>query len=681
MIKYIKKVFKKFDYFSVYIHFHYKHKDRYKSTIGGLTFIILMILVIVYVSLNIQNFIRRKNLSIISYDNYINETDIISFDNFSMSFAFGLECQNYEKFGNLNDIYDLFVFSLKYVQLERNNSILRSKKKFNVNFHKCSYLDFKNKFNETVDFLGLKYYNCPDNLTEPIRGLYSHEKYYYYEITVSANENNEFDLYYNLLTDSDCKLSLFYTDSSLDLKNHYKPYSQHISQRYLQLSPVDFKKKDIYFLLYKFDSYENLLFQWMKSYYYVAFEKQQDNINYKGSNRFTEKPEDYDKFAKFFLRGDTKRIQIERHYMKLTEFVAQMMSLFSSAFFILNIITWFINKFFLYNSIMKNIFLFKKGKEIVLNNVNGTKASYDRRFIKNYFNFTKITCGIHNKKNFLDNINETIKVMNNNEIIKNINKIDIKKQRINFQKSIKNDEVSSNCAKNNFSINNNNNINLNNSEDNEQSLSSSSLKIKKQKVNLNNFYNKKRKKSVKFELIDNEDNNSKIELKDDLNIKKETKKYSYKKLNKNIAYINKKRNSFSNSIINIHLNLLESLILIICPCLACKNLSKKKKLLENGKEKIFESLDVLNYLKLTQELKFLEIIFLNKNEYNILKYISKPCISLVNKYSEENTIKKTDKEKLNEFFENYKILLQNKNKTLHQQKLEKIIEIEINNLF
>ena len=104
-------------------------------------------------------------------------------------------------------------------------------------------------------------------------------------------------------------------------------------------------------------------------------------------------------------------------------------------------------------------------------------------------------------------------------------------------------------------------------------------------------------------------------------------------------------------------------------------------MLENGKEKIFESLDVLNYLKLTQELKFLEIIFLNKNEYNILKYISKPCISLVNKYSEEKTIKKTDKEKLNEFFENYKILLQNKNKSLHQQKLEQIIEIEINNLF
>ena len=97
MIKYIKKVFKNFDYFSVYIHFHYKHKDRYKSTIGGLIFIILMLLVVVYVSLNIQNFIRRKNLSIISYDNYINETDIISFDNFSMSFAFGLECFNIKK--------------------------------------------------------------------------------------------------------------------------------------------------------------------------------------------------------------------------------------------------------------------------------------------------------------------------------------------------------------------------------------------------------------------------------------------------------------------------------------------------------------------------------------------------------------------------------------------------------
>ena len=34
--------------------------------------------------------------------------------------------------------------------------------------------------------------------------------------------------------------------------------------------------------------------------FFVAFEKQQENINYKGLNRFSEKPEDYDKFAKFF---------------------------------------------------------------------------------------------------------------------------------------------------------------------------------------------------------------------------------------------------------------------------------------------------------------------------------------------------------------------------------------------
>ena len=671
MIKYIKKVIKQFDYFSVYIHFHYKQKDRYKSTIGGLIFMILMILIIVYVGLNVKSFINRNNLTIISYENYINETDVINFDNFSMSFAFGLECQNYEKYGDLKDIYDLFEFSLKYVQLERNNSILRSKKKFDVNFHKCSYIDFNNNFNETVDFLGLQYYNCPDNLTEPIRGLYSHEKYYYYEITLSANENIEYELYNKLLSDGDCKLSLFYTDSSLDLKNHYKPYSQHISQRYLQLSPIDFKKKDIYFMLYKFDSFENLLFQWSKTYYHVGFEKEQDNNNYKGSKRFSEKPEDYEKFAKFFLRGDTKRIQIERHYMKLNEFVAEMMSLFSSAFFILNIIAWFINRFFLYNSIMKKIFLFKKGNEIIFNNINGTKMSFDRRFIKNYFNFTKITCGVHNNKNFLDNINETIKVMNNNDIINNIKKIDMK--RINFQKN-KNDENSLNSVKNIYYFNNKNNSN---SEENEQSILSNSLKIKKHSIN--NLFDK-RKRNVKFDITENENNNSKIELKRDINQKKDSIKYSYKKLNKNIAYVNKRKNSYSNSIINIQLNTFETLILLICPCFASKNLRKKNQLLENGKEKIFESLDVLDYLKRSQELKFLEIIFLNKNEYNILKYISKPCISLVNKYSEKKKIKKTDKEKLNEFFENYKILLQNKNKSLHEKKLEKLIEKEINNL-
>ena len=59
-------------------------------------------------------------------------------------------------------------------------------------------------------------------------------------------------------------------------------------------------------------------------------------------------------YAKVFIRADTKRTIIKRTYQKLTEFAANMSSLFSQIYLLLFITVTYLNRMLCYNSIMNN---------------------------------------------------------------------------------------------------------------------------------------------------------------------------------------------------------------------------------------------------------------------------------------------------------------------------------------
>ena len=104
-------------------------------------------------------------------------------------------------------------------------------------------------------------------------------------------------------------------------------------------------------------------------------------------------------------------------------------------------------------------------------------------------------------------------------------------------------------------------------------------------------------------------------------------------------------------------------------------------LLKNEKKKFFENLDILTYLKNLQQIQVLNYILFEKYQINLIEFISKPCISLVNEYSNNNNIKKKDENlEIEKFFEYYKILIKKKNKNNFEIKLNEIIENEMKNL-
>ena len=78
----------------------------------------------------------------------------------------------------------------------------------------------------------------------------------------------------------------------------------------------------------------------------------EDYSIYKGLNRTTKKVEDYESYAKLYLRVDNLRIEIKRRYQDFMEYYADSSSLLLSVF-------WILGKIFaIYDKIKTKVFLF-----------------------------------------------------------------------------------------------------------------------------------------------------------------------------------------------------------------------------------------------------------------------------------------------------------------------------------
>ena len=97
-------------------------------------------------------------------------------------------------------------------------------------------------------------------------------------------------------------------------------------------------------------------------------------------------------------------------------------------------------------------------------------------------------------------------------------------------------------------------------------------------------------------------------------------------------------------------------------------------------------MDILTYLKNMQLLELLNFILLDPKENIILKVLSKPSISLVNRidiYDQLHLKYNVDinDEEMNQFYGAMKLLHDKKNRTSIEGRLFKIASIEMQNLF
>ena len=352
----MKKYIKYFDYFGVNVHFLYQSEYKYHSVTGGLLFIFFILLTITYIACNLKPFLTRKNMTLIFYDKKIETTDEIDFENYTSRFAFGFICDGYE---NRSRFEDLFKIEPQYVVMSSINGE-RKKKKEILEYHNCDYNDFYNEFNESFDINGFNRVFCPNETKRNVNGIYQDEIFRYIEIGISVidPENNVNEIT-NLIHNHECRLAVHHIDTAVNVYDYSQPIKRYIATHFLTLKLNMLAKMNLYFNQIMFDSYENYLFDRYHRKYLLGFSSFEMYEDEKGYDRFTLKPDDYLLLGKIYVRAGLERTIIQRKYMKLTEFAANMSSILYQVLLFLFFVGTQLNKLYSNRALTGNIFQFK----------------------------------------------------------------------------------------------------------------------------------------------------------------------------------------------------------------------------------------------------------------------------------------------------------------------------------
>ena len=388
----IKRAIRWFDFFGESFTFRYKDEDKHSTLLGGIICIIFFTIFISYFIYNFIPFIKRENFTLQYYTMNLNNTEHMLLAEPPTAFAFGLMDDNND---TNNNISDLFVLNIKYVECPKG----KQKNKSPINKNYCNKTNFHNLHQKLYDNLKIDNFNCiPKNNLEinDIKGIFTDDLFTYYEISVESKyKDNETHnkLINDYLIKYDCKLQFYYTDVTINLTNLKNPISSFFNTIFLQLNPTLIQKKNIFFMnyhLYDDNSFFHIFGKEEERIYKTTgLSKEENYALYKGLDRAENKPDDYEIYAKMFIRADNRKIVIKRRYPDFMEFYADTSALLLSIFWILGIIFAYYDRIKANHSISQKLFYFegikynnyfetfKKLKKMI--NFNDTEAILDKR--------------------------------------------------------------------------------------------------------------------------------------------------------------------------------------------------------------------------------------------------------------------------------------------------------------
>ncbi|MCQ2818336.1 MAG: hypothetical protein MJ252_13800 [archaeon] len=353
----IASAIKYFDVFESGFQFRYKGEDSYQTLCGGIVMILFALGAVAFGIYNFVGFVQRDMLTINRVETSLTHPYDISFYNYSSNFAVKLDCGDAAKY---------FDVKLTYIP-----KLLQDKRKEAMKTHACTKEDF-NGILDDVDFEnnGLGNAICPNrNESHYMTGIYVDRLFYYYEIVVQANKDKlaaDGKDAADLLQANECKFNIYYLETVIEFFNYKNPEKQVLRTEYVKLKADEYITSDLYFIVQKFESFQNWLFDTATPKYSLVggdWETIGWSLGYDRLKGGPAKPDDSAKFIKLCLRSALTSIGIQRQYPKITEFFADVASLFSDAFVILFFIMTARSRFYADRDLIADIFNLKLKEE------------------------------------------------------------------------------------------------------------------------------------------------------------------------------------------------------------------------------------------------------------------------------------------------------------------------------
>ena len=612
----IKIFLRKIDPFGVPFSFKYKSKQYYTTSTGGLFLILFVALALIVFIYYYIPFSERKNITAVYYTLILPYAERISFAESKSTLAFGFNCWT----GNDGTTADQLLsvgftyhhWSYQENEYKRNISTLGS--------HFCTKEDFYNEFNETFESSKIYNYQCLDDPSITIEGIWTSDIFSYIQIDVNAKNNSQalLDKIDNYLLENDCKLQIYYSDNTIDIFDYKNPIKSYVEASFIQLNPTLSIRRNIYFMnqyLYDDDFLVSVFHDENEvSKKRTLFSRTEEYSLFQGLQR-QKNSTDYLNFAKVYLRADTKKTEIKRKYQKIAEFYADASSLLITIFNVLIIIFGFLNKFWGEQNLYNKLFFFQ---DLNLNICNKEDK------IKKLIFATDLNRNINLKASVNTTIDEKNEKVNNNTI-----------------KNFRNEKIITSTLKGGrFTSKNLNNL-LDNLPQKEQNIGDLDFNNYNKEKIANSFQEKECKEEYKEYNINSKNifNNNNINTKSINNYLVEsnvnTKKSIY-----NLTTTNENVIKTNNDLVKIeyeyYLSDLVKTIFSKCKCYESKKLKIKNALTEKANSLLYNKLDIALYMRNMLLFDIMKYILLDTETTNIVNFLVHPIISLSN--NEENDL-------------------------------------------
>ena len=670
-MKAIKKFLTLIDIFGVNFNFRYKDKERYQTAFGGFIIIVFAVLAVAMAIYYFIPFINRKNYTIVYYTMNLAATEEVNLFASESNFALGLNCEknSAEKY----NIYELLDLKSKYIEYvkSRDGSYVKNTKILDV--HRCTYDDFYNKYDAQFDYLKLSEFDCVADKHYTIQGIYSDQIFSYFEYSVVAKNKSEAltNELERFLSQNDCKMQIVYTDIIIDLDNYENPIAQYLNEIFIQLNPTLFIKRNVYFMNQYFTNDDFLMFVFGDDQVpeqKPLYSRYEEYALWKGLNRISTQPADFDTYSKVYLRAELKKTVIKRKYQKFMEFYADASSLLIAIYEILVIIFNYVDTFYAHHSLAKSMFFFKDLED------------------KENFNLMKKIDIIQE----IISITEPGKKISGNspiEIISKNSKIikDFPPKKKESQKH----KISDDLGENQDEVQIYNNQNKRQIEKN-QTKTSAYLKGSSSDIKINY------KKNHKQNQFDEKYSDSLGESDDNYRRNKVNQMRQNKNSSKMLNFRNNDRNDFdiSGSVgtnmddysenerprkkrkekVENDFNIFEIIVTQFLFCCMCKNMKLKHEVNEKANELLFKKMDINTYVRNMILFDLMNQTTIDNGKKILINFLGRPVISINQKSKNEFGVfyKNYRERDFNTFYEQIKEMTQ---KPKRDEKEEKLIAI------
>ena len=131
-------------------------------------------------------------------------------------------------------------------------------------------------------------------------------------------------------------------------------------------------------------------------------------------------------------------------------------------------------------------------------------------------------------------------------------------------------------------------------------------------------------------------------------------------------------------------NLFEILMYIFCPCISWNKLQIKNILYYKGEAGLYLKTDIFSYYRNMQAIEVLAYIMIEPSQTRMIKFLTKPIISLTKTNQIENKMKwnsdNISESEINDFCQDFQKLKTNIKKTNIEKRLFTIVNNEIDHL-